>query len=351
MTIEPSCQVLSSLVLPKGDSESPSPSQPIRNRAQLYALIPHVYIFYRAEPRHKLSIVQVFQDNGATVAMTGDGVNDAPALKQADIGIAMGTSGTDVSKEAAHMIILDDNFSTIVSAIEEGKSIFFNIKHFLRFQLSTSMAALALIAMSMVFQLANPLNAMQILWINMIMDGPPAQSLGVEPVDSDVMHQPPRNRFAPIMTRSLVFRAAISALIIVCGTMYVFKASDKGHKYEVTSRDTTMTFTTFVMFDMFNAISCRSDHKSIFTIGVFTNRMLWVAIGCSLLGQLCVIYLPFFQSIFQTEALTSYDLIYIVLIASSILWVDELLKYTIKRYELWKRRQRKSDMERQKGMV
>jgi P-type Ca2+ transporter type 2C len=309
------------------------------SETQRYAHVPNVYVFYRAEPRHKLSIVQAFQANGATVAMTGDGVNDAPALKCADIGIAMGITGTDVSKEAADMIILDDDFSTIVAAIEEGKSIFFNIKHFLRFQLSTSMAALALVALSTLYGLPTPLNAMQILWINIIMDGPPAQSLGVEPVDPDVMHQPPRNRSAPMITRSLIFRATFSALIIVCGTMHVFR-SERNHEM-MTARTTTMTFTTFVMFDMFNAISCRSDTKSVFTIGLFTNRMLWLAIGVSIIGQLLVIYVPFFQSIFQTEALAMPDLIYLSLLASSVWWIDEILKHCMRRYNIWKLRRRK----------
>ena len=307
--------------------------------AQRYTHVPNVYVFYRAEPRHKLSIVQAFQANGATVAMTGDGVNDAPALKCADIGIAMGITGTDVSKEAADMIILDDNFSTIVAAIEEGKSIFFNIKHFLRFQLSTSMAALAVVALSTLYELPTPLNAMQILWINIIMDGPPAQSLGVEPVDPDVMHQPPRNRSASMITRSLILRAILSAIIIVCGTMYVFRA--ERNNGTMTTRSTTMTFTTFVMFDMFNAISCRSDTKSVFTIGLFTNRMLWLAIGISIIGQLLVIYMPLFQSIFQTEALNMIDLIYILFLTSSVWWIDEIFKHFMRRYNLWKLRKRK----------
>uniref|UniRef100_H3GAX1 P-type Ca(2+) transporter n=1 Tax=Phytophthora ramorum TaxID=164328 RepID=H3GAX1_PHYRM len=290
-------------------------------------------VFYRTSPRHKLKIVRAFQEAGLMVAMTGDGVNDAPALKAADIGIAMGTSGTDVSKEAADMILLDDNFSTILCAMEEGKSIYHNIKHFLRFQLSTSISALCLIAFSTLFNLPSPLNAMQILWINIIMDGPPAQSLGVEPVDHDVMKEGPRSKDASIITRTMIRRVLTSACFIVSGTLYVFwvELSDDGI---ISKRDRTLSFTTFVMFDMFNALSCRSDDKSIFEIGILSNTVFVYAVGASLLGQLLVIYFPPLQATFQTEALTLGDLVYVCCIASSVLIFDEIRKW-------WQQKKRK----------
>ena len=148
----------------------------------------------RASPKHKVRIVNALQANGHVVGMTGDGVNDSVAVKRADVGICMGVAGTDVCKEAADMVLLDDDFSTILSAIEEGKSIFYNIRNFVRFQLSTSIAALMLISLSTLFNIPNPLNPMQILWINVIMDGPPAQSLGLEPVDPNVLRRPPRRQ-------------------------------------------------------------------------------------------------------------------------------------------------------------
>uniref|UniRef100_A0A673KX05 Calcium-transporting ATPase n=1 Tax=Sinocyclocheilus rhinocerous TaxID=307959 RepID=A0A673KX05_9TELE len=188
----------------------------------LSQIVLRIVVFYRASPRHKLKIVKSLQNVGAVVAMTGDGVNDAVALKAADIGVAMGQTGTDVCKEAADMILVDDDFQTILSAIEEGKGIYNNIKNFVRFQLSTSIAALTLISLATLMNFPNPLNAMQILWINIIMDGPPAQSLGVEPVDRDVIRKPPRNVRDSIITRSLIVKILVSSSFIVCGTLFVF---------------------------------------------------------------------------------------------------------------------------------
>lgn len=293
---------------------------------QLEKMINNVSVFYRVTPKHKLAIVKALQHTGNIVGMTGDGVNDGVALKRADIGIAMGKNGTDVCKEAADMILVDDDFHTIIAAIEEGKAIFYNIRNFVRFQLSTSIAALSLIALATLMGIANPLNAMQILWINIIMDGPPAQSLGVEPVDQDVLKQKPRNVRQPMITKSVIINVLLSASIIILGTLWVFQREMADGSGGKTKRDTTMTFTCFVLFDMFNALSCRSQTKSVFQIGLFSNKMFLLAVGFSLIGQLLVIYFPPLQMVFQTEALSGMDLVFLVSLTSSVFIVSELKK-------------------------
>ncbi|XP_038662245.1 calcium-transporting ATPase type 2C member 2-like isoform X1 [Scyliorhinus canicula] len=290
----------------------------------LSLMVLKVAVFFRTSPKHKQKIIKALQSNNAVVGMTGDGVNDAVALKSADIGIAMKGTGTDVTKEAAGMILLDDNFASILHAMEEGKGIFYNIKNFVRFQLSTSISALSLIALSTIFNLPNPLNAMQILWINIIMDGPPAQSLGVEPVDKDVINRPPRSVKDSIMNKGLIIKILFSAIIIISGTLFVYwKELPDG---KISSRTTTMTFTCFVFFDMFNALSCRSQTKSIFQIGLFRNRVFLYTVLGSLLGQMAVIYFPPLQKIFQTENLRALDLLFLMALASSVFFASEILK-------------------------
>ena len=301
-----------------------------------------VCVYYRANPLHKVRIVKALQQTGHIVGMTGDGVNDGVAIKSADVGIAMGRNGTDVSKEAADVILLDDDFNTILSAIEEGKCIFYNIRNFVRFQLSTSIAALMLISISTLLDVPNPLNPMQILWINVIMDGPPAQSLGLEPVDHTVLKKPPRKLKEPILTRSLLINVLISAFIITSGTMWVLRSTMEDGK--VTARDTTMTFSCFVFFDMFNALSSRSQERSIFSVGLFSNKVFCLAVALSVLGQLMVIYFPPLQYIFQTEALALSDLIFLTALSSSVFIVSEIKKLVEQRLNqdqqqqmLWKR--------------
>ncbi|KAI0041087.1 Ca-transporting ATPase [Auriscalpium vulgare] len=285
-------------------------------KAQLRERVGGVSVFARTSPKHKMAIVEAYQSRGAVVAMTGDGVNDAPALKMADIGVSMGKSGTDVAKEAADVILVDDNFSTILPAVEEGKAIFHNIQNFLSFQLSTAAAALTLITLSTMFGLSNPLNAMQILFINILMDGPPSQSLGVDPVDRAVMRKPPRKKDEPIITKRIMLRVLFSASVIVVGTLFVyyFALSDD----HMSRREQTMTFTCFVFLDLVSAIQNRG-----LGCGLRQNRMLLATVTVSFLSQLALVYVPFMQAIFQTEALHSDDLFLLIGLAVSSLALHE----------------------------
>ncbi|KAF7290048.1 Ca-transporting ATPase [Mycena chlorophos] len=280
------------------------------SKAQLKERVGTVSVFARTTPRHKMAIVEAFQSRGAVVAMTGDGVNDAPALKMADIGVSMGKSGTDVAKEAADVILVDDNFSTILPAVEEGKSIFHNIQNFLSFQLSTAAAALTLITLSTFLGLNNPLNAMQILFINILMDGPPSQSLGVDPVDPAVMRRPPRKKDAPIITRRLLYRVLFSASIIVVGVLFVYIYALQDDK--MSRREQTMTFTCFVFLDLVSAVQNRG-----IACGLVQNKMLVTTVSISALSQLALVYVPFMQAIFQTAALDSGDLTIILALAAT----------------------------------
>ncbi|CAK5281921.1 unnamed protein product [Mycena citricolor] len=292
------------------------------SKSQLMERVGTVSVFARTTPRHKLAIVEAYQARGAVVAMTGDGVNDAPALKRADIGVSMGKSGTDVAKEAAHVILVDDNFTTILPAIEEGKSIFHNIQNFLSFQLSTAAAALTLITLSTFLGLSNPLNAMQILFINILMDGPPSQSLGVDPVDPAVMRRPPRKKDAPIITRRLLYRVLFSASIIVVGTLFVYMFALQDET--MSRREQTMTFTCFVFLDLVSAVQNRG-----IGCGLTQNKMLVTTVSISALSQLALVYVPFMQAVFQTAALDMGDLGVILALAG----VSFVLHEARRRYE------------------
>jgi Ca2+-transporting ATPase len=298
-----------------------------------------VAVYARVNPEHKLRIVDALKRSGAVVAMTGDGVNDAPALKKADIGIAMGITGTDVSKEAADMVLSDDNFASIVAAVEEGRAIFANIRKFLRYLLSSNMGEV----MTMFFGvlLANqlglesgggtivlPLLATQILWINLVTDGPPALALGVDPADDGLMEHPPRpvgeRVITPAMWRSIVFVGVIMA----AGTLFVLDASLPGGFVDG-SGDVryaqTMTFTTLMLFQIFNVFNARSDERSAFA-NLFTNRWLWAAMAGSVLLQVLVIYMPFLQNAFGTTSLNARDWLVCVAAASSVVWLREASK-------------------------
>jgi len=278
-------------------------------------MVEDVRVYARVFPEQKVRIVEALQRRGHVVAMTGDGVNDAPALKKAAIGVAMG-SGTDVARESSDMVLQDDNFATIVKAVREGRTIFDNIRRFVKFQLSTNVGAILTIVSASLINLPVPFNPIQILWINIIMDGPPAQSLGVEPPESDIMLRKPERE--DIMPRRNLLRIVIAGAVMAAGTLglYMYMLSS-GNGVE---RAMTVAFTVFVMFQIFNVFNCKSRTR-------FSNRTLLVAVAASLLLQILVVYLAPLEGVFRTVPLTVTDWVLIVAVASLILIAEALMRF------------------------
>ena len=273
-------------------------------------------VYARTSPAHKVQIISTLQDQGGIVAMTGDGVNDAPALKMADIGIAMGITGTDVAKEASDMVLADDDFVSIAHAVEEGRGIYDNIKKFLRFQLSTNVGAILLIFIGLLIGLPLPLAPLQILFINLLMDGPPALSLSMEPYHK-TMNRPPRDPDEPIITKDVLKFIFGAGMVMFIGTILVFSYALQEYS-ETHAR--TLAFTTFVFFQLFNAFNCRSDQYPLTGIGVFSNRYLIGAVVLCALLQLCILYTSPLQLIFDTVSLGVHDWV-IVLSVSAMIFV------------------------------
>lgn len=303
-------------------------------------------VYARVNPEHKLRIVEALQRNGMMVAMTGDGVNDAPALKRADIGIAMGITGTDVSKEAADMVLVDDNFATIVAAVEEGRAIFANIRSFLRYLLSSNIGEVMTMFFGVLLAgviglsapggddgaLILPLTATQILWINLVTDGGPALALGIDPVDARIMTRPPPSRSEGVITRRMWRGIFFVGVVMAAGTLLVLDASLPGGLIEgkgSVAYAQTMAFTTLTMFQLFNVFNARSDEQSAF-VGLFRNNWLSAAVVFSLILHIAVVYVPFLQEAFSTTALGPGDWLMCTVVASSVLWLRELGKLAVR---------------------
>ena len=299
----------------------------LRERAPGYGVLA------RVAPEHKIRFVRALQSRGEVVAMTGDGVNDAPALKQADIGVAMGITGTDVSKGAARMILTDDNFSTIVEAVREGRGIYDNILKFVRFQLATSWGFFMLFLICGVLGIAGgaPFTALQILWVNIIMDGPPALALGVEPTEPDVMLRPPRPAREPLLTRSRMGRVLLAAAVMTAGTLALLLLAPTWFPDINPAGTTTLAFTAFVFFQVFNLINVRSDARSVFSARTLTNGAIWTALAVVVVLQIAVVHTPALQSLFDTTDLTAAQWLTAVMTGSLILWAEELRKLTTRR--------------------
>lgn len=281
-----------------------------------------IRVFARVSPNHKLRIVKAFKKKNKIVAMTGDGVNDAPAIKEADIGISMGISGTDVAKEASSMILMDDNFSTIVSAIEEGRIIYDNIRKFIRYLLSCNLGEVLTMFLASVFYLPNPLSPIQILFVNLATDGLPAIALGVDPPDKDIMSQRPRKKDEGIFARGLMEKIIIrGSLIGVCTLLSFIGGSYYGYSLD-TSR--TMALSTLVLSQLIHVFECRSENHSIFEINLFTNMYLVGAVTVSIIMLLSIIYVPVLMAIFHTTALNLGQWLIVVVCSSTIAFINSV---------------------------
>ena len=268
----------------------------------LSARVREVSVYARVSAEHKLRIVRAWRAQGAVVAMTGDGVNDAPAVREADIGIAMGLTGTDVTKDASDMVVTDDNFASIAAAVEEGRSIYENIRKSVHYLLSCNLSEVLVMLGSTLLGWPLPLLPIHILWINLVTDGFPALALAVDPKDPDVMKRPPRDPQAPLLDRQRFMRVCVQGAVMAAATLAVFGIALSIMNDEVTFAR-TMTFTTLVLIQFLHAFTCRHDRFSLFQIGVTTNRMLVVAVFISALLQAGIVLSPWGQEIFRVVPL------------------------------------------------
>jgi Ca2+-transporting ATPase len=284
-------------------------------------------VYARVSPEHKMKIVDALRDNHEVVAMTGDGVNDAPAIKRADIGIAMGITGTDVAKETADMVLTDDNYASIVSAVEQGRVIYSNIRKFVYYLISCNMGEILIIFISTLLGWPPVLTAIQLLWLNLVTDGAPALALGSEKGDPDIMQYPPRPPDEPIINRSMLTGIIVQTIAISAATLSAF-AIGRGINLDLAE---TMAFVTLSVSELLRAYTARSENVTVFKIGVFSNPVMNWAVLASLVLIIAVVYVPFLQPIFNTTAidLTHWLMILPLILLPSI--VAELSKVLITR--------------------
>ncbi|MDO5810775.1 MAG: calcium-translocating P-type ATPase, PMCA-type [Methanobrevibacter sp.] len=284
---------------------------------EYYEIADEIQVYARVKPTQKMMIVEALKNSNNIVAMTGDGVNDAPALKKASIGVAMG-DGTDVAKESADMILQNNDFATIVKAVREGRKIYDNIKRFVKFQVSTNVGAILTIVGTSLLALPLPFNPVQLLWLNIVMDGPPAQTLGIEGAERDVMERPPET--GDILTRKTLLEILLTGIVMAIGTIIVF-----WYELGVTGERKAMTvaFTLFVMYQLFNAYNRKADSES-------SSKYLYIAIALSFLLQLLIIYIPQLQVIFRTAPINLVDWAIIVIVAFTIIIAEKLMRKAIK---------------------
>ena len=303
------------------------------SEAEFYNNIRNISVYARVSPEHKLRIVRILRKHGEIVAMTGDGVNDAPAIKEADIGVAMGITGTDVTKEVSDMVVTDDNFASIVAAVEEGRGIYDNIKKFVHYLLSCNTGEILVMFVSSLMGLPVPLFPIQILWVNLVTDGLPALALGVDPVNPNIMNLPPRKPHEKVVTKSRALLMltqgtfiAFCSLLAFCLVLFIEKES--------IVRARTAAFIVLSCSQLFHSFNCRSMTESIFKLGIFSNKKLIWANFVSFLMQMAVVYLPFAQKVFKTENLGIFDWFLVLLISSFPLWAMEIWKVSFRRKDI-----------------
>ncbi|MER6114100.1 cation-translocating P-type ATPase [Streptomyces hirsutus] len=305
----------------------------IDDETALAERLDEVGVVARVSPEHKIRIVRALQDRGDVVAMTGDGVNDAPALRKADIGVAMGVTGTEVTKEAGTMVLTDDNFATIVSAVREGRGIYDNIVKFTRFQVSTALGFVATFLIASLTGLAGgaPFTALQILFVNLVMDGPPAMSLGVDPVSPDAMKRKPRPADERILSRQRLTRILLASTVMAAGTLAVLIwAPGPEPKLGEATVAGTMAFVTFVFFQVFNLLNVRHDTRSVFSRETLQNTSAFVATGAVIALLIVIVETDALHGFFTTIDLTPGQWLACAAVGSSILWTGEVLKAVLR---------------------
>jgi P-type Ca2+ transporter type 2C len=292
---------------------------------ELESRVGKLSVFARVSPNHKLRIVKMFKKKNYIVAMTGDGVNDAPAVKEADIGVSMGISGTDVTKEASSMILLDDNFATIVAAVEEGRVIYDNIRKFIRYLLSCNLGEVLTMFLASLMYLDTPLLPIQILFVNLVTDGLPAIALGVDPADKDIMFQKPRPKNEHIFARGLKEKILLRGTLIGICTVLAFLA---GKYYGMgLNASRTLALGTLIMSQLIHVFECRSEKHSIFEISIFTNLYLVGAVLISVTALCCILYIPFLQEIFKTVPLNLQQWSIVMFLSGVIAFINSLYLY------------------------